>query len=71
MRPAIEANRIMLARHYESAGRHEDAQAIAQEMLFVRPEIMAERGTRFWRASGTGSGSRRVSKEQLRSAGLP
>ncbi len=40
----IGPDRIMLARTYESAGRHEDAQAIVQEMLSAQPEITAERG---------------------------
>lgn len=46
MRSHIGPHRIMLARYYESNGRHEDAQAIAREMLSARPEITAERGVR-------------------------
>ncbi len=45
-------DRIMLTRYYESAGRHEDAQAIVEEMLSAQPEMTAERGVevlaRFW-----------------------
>ncbi len=36
MSSLVNADRIMLARYYESAGRHEDAQAIVGEMLSPR-----------------------------------
>ena len=63
--------RIMLTHHYESAGRHQDAQAIAQEMLSAQPEMTAERGVerlaRFWKVEWIPEDL----EEQLRSAGLP
>jgi adenylate cyclase len=71
MRSLIGPERIMLARTYESAGRREDAQAIAQEMLSAQPEITAERGVeilaRFWNEEWIPEDL----EEQLRSAGLP
>ena len=61
----------MLSRTYESAGRHEDAQAIVQEMLSAQPEITAERGievlARVWKDEWIPQDL----EAQLRSAGLP
>ncbi len=68
MAPLIAADRIMLTHYYESAGSHEYAQAIVQEMLSTQPELTAERASRSWRASGTRSGSPPISK---RSCGVP
>jgi len=66
----IASDRIMLARYYESAGRHEDAQAIVQEMLSAQPEITAERSVevlaRFWNEEWIPEDL----EAQLRSAGL-
>ncbi len=71
MTSLINPDRIMLARYYESAGRHEDAQAIAQEMLSAQPEITAERGVevlaRFWNEEWIPEDL----EAQLRRAGLP
>ena len=71
LRFLIEPNRIMLTRYYESGGRHEDAQAIVQEMLSAQPEITAERGVevlaRFWNKEWIPEDL----EEHLRSAGLP
>jgi adenylate cyclase len=71
MSSLIEPDRIMLARTYESAGRHEDAQAIVQEMLSAHPEITAERGVeilvRYWNEEWIPEDL----EENLRSAGLP
>ncbi len=48
----IGPNRIILSHYYESAGRHEDAQAIVREMLSIQPELKAKGGVeflaRFW-----------------------
>ncbi len=67
----IGADRIMLARTYELAGRHEDAQAIVQEMLSAQPEITAVRGVevlaRVWNEEWIPEDL----EAQLRSAGLP
>ncbi len=50
----IGADRIMLTRYHESAGRHEDAQVLVGEMLSAQPEMTAERGVevlaRLWNA---------------------
>ncbi len=71
MRSLIGANRIMLSDYYESAGRHEDAQAILQEMLSAQPEMTAERGVevlaRFWNEEWIPEDL----EAQLRRAGLP
>ncbi len=71
MSSLVNADRIMLAGHYESAGRHEDARAIVQEMLSVEPEITAEKGVemlaRFWNEEWIPQDL----EAQLRSAGLP
>ncbi len=65
------ADRIMLVRTYESTGRHEDAQAIVQEIVSAYPEITAETGVevlaRFWNEEWIPQDL----EEQLRSAGLP
>ncbi len=62
---------IMLARYYESVGRHEDAQAIVGEMLSSQPEMTAETGVevlaRFWNEEWIPQDL----EEHLRSAGLP
>ena len=67
----IAQDRIMLSRYYESAGRHEDAQAIVQEMLSAWPEMTAELGVemlaRWWNEEWIPEDL----EEQLRSAGLP
>ncbi len=67
----ILTDRIMLSHYYESAGRHEDAHAIVQEMLSAQPEITAERGVevlaRYWNEEWIPEDL----EAQLRSAGLP
>ncbi len=71
MASLIGPDRIMLAHYYESAGRHEDAQAIVQEMLSAWPEMTAERGfemlARFWNEEWIPEDL----EAHLRSAGLP
>ena len=71
MTSVIGPDRIMLTRYYESAGRHEDAQAIAQEMLSAQPEITAEMAVevlaRFWNEAWIPEDL----EAYLRSAGLP
>ncbi len=71
MTSLIGPDRIMLARYYESAGRHEDAQAIVREMLSAQPEMTAESGVevlaRFWSEEWIPEDL----EAQLRSAGLP
>ncbi len=67
----IASDRIMLARYYESAGRHEEAQAIVEEMLSAQPEITAQGGVevlaRFWNEEWIPEDL----EVRLRSAGLP
>jgi TolB-like protein/Tfp pilus assembly protein PilF len=69
----IRPERIMLARHYESAGRHEDAQAIVQEMLSVQPEMTAEMGVEMLAQPYSWSEEwiPEDLEEHLRGAGLP
>ncbi len=71
MESSIASNRIMLAHYYESAGRHEDAQAIVQEMLSRQTELTAELGVemlaRWWNEEWIPEDL----EAQLRSAGLP
>ena len=71
MTSLIGPDRVMLSRYYEATGRHEDAQAIVQEMILVQPEITAERGVevlaRFWNEEWIPEDL----EAQLRSAGLP
>ena len=71
MSPFITADRIMLARHYESGGRHEDAQAIVKEMLSLQPEMTAERGVEFLALVWNEEWIPQDLEAQLRSAGLP
>jgi adenylate cyclase len=70
MTSLVGPNRIMLTRYYELAGRHEDAQAIVQEMLSAQPEITAEmsveRLARQWNEEWIPEDL----ETQLRSAGL-
>ncbi len=40
--PDLIAPRILLAIHHESAGRHDEAQALVQEILRVNPEITTD-----------------------------
>jgi len=67
----IASERIMLSHYYESAGRHEDAQDIVQEMLSTQPELTAEKGiemlARLWNEEWIPEDL----EAQLRSAGLP
>ncbi len=71
MASRVAPTRIMLTHYYESAGRHEDAQAIVQELLSVQHEMTAERGvevlTRFWNEEWIPEDL----EARLRSAGLP
>ncbi len=61
----------MLSHYYESAGRHEDAQAIVREIVSEEPEITAELAfemlARFWNEEWIPEDL----EEHLRSAGLP
>ncbi len=61
----------MLSRYYESAGRHEDAQAVVQEMLSTQPEITAESGVEVLARRWNEEWIPEDLAEQLRSAGLP
>ncbi len=60
--------RIPLAAIYESEGRHEEARALAQEILRVTPDITAELATELALAYGF---DRDEAIGNLRSAGLP
>ncbi len=71
MTSLINPDRIMLAHYYTSAGRHEDAQAIVQEMLSVQPEITAERGVEVLARSWNEEWIPEDLEAHLRSAGLP
>ncbi len=71
MASLIGPNRIMLARYYESDARHEDAQAIVQEILSVQPEFTAERGVEVVARQWNEEWIPQDLEEQLRSAGLP
>ncbi len=71
MRSLIGPERIMLTHYYESAGRHDDAQAIVQEMLSARPEITAERGVEILARGWNEEWIPQDLEAQLRSAGLP
>ena len=53
---------------YESGGRHEEARALAQEMLRVNPDLTAESATELVLAFGF---DRDEAIGNLRSAGLP
>ncbi len=60
--------RIPLAALYESEGRHEEARALAQEILRVNPDLTAESATELPLALGF---DRDEAIANLRSAGLP
>ena len=60
--------RLPLAVLYESAGRHEEARALAQEILRVNPDLTAESATELALAIGF---DRDEAIGNLRSAGLP
>ncbi len=60
--------RIPLAVLYESEGRHEEARALAQEILRVNPDLTAESATELALALGF---DRDEAIGNLRSAGLP
>ncbi|MEE8507712.1 MAG: tetratricopeptide repeat protein, partial [Myxococcota bacterium] len=60
--------RIPLAVLYESEGRHEEARALAQEILRVNPDLTAESATELVLALGF---DRDEAIGNLRSAGLP
>ena len=59
------------SRYYESGGRHEDAQAIVQEMLSVHPEMTAELGVEMLARLSNKEWIPEDLEAQLRSAGLP
>jgi len=67
----VGPTRIMLAHYCESAGRHEDAQAIVQEMLSAQPELNAELGVEFLAVLWNEEWIPEDLEAQLRSAGLP
>ncbi len=60
--------RIPLAVLYESEGRHEEARALAQEILRVNPALTAESATELALVGGFDTDD---SIDHLRSAGLP
>ncbi len=60
--------RIALAVFYESEGRHEEAHALAQEILRVNRDLTAESATDLALALGF---DRDEAIDHLRSAGLP
>ncbi len=60
--------RIPLAALYESEGRHEEARALAQEILRVNPDLTAESATDLFQALGLDLDD---AIGNLRSAGLP
>ena len=60
--------RIPLAALYESEGRHEEARALAQEILRVNRDLTAEAATELALALGF---DRDEAIDHLRSAGLP
>ena len=60
--------RIPLAALYESEGRHEEARALAQEILRVNPDLTAESATELARAGGFDTDD---AIDHLRRAGLP
>ncbi len=60
--------RIPLAALYESEGRHEEARALAQEILRVNPDLTAESATELALRLGF---DRDEAIDNLRSAGLP
>jgi len=70
MTSLVGPNRIMLTRYYELAGRHEDAQAIVQEMLSAQPEITAEMSVEFLARQWNEEWIPEDLETQLRSAGL-
>ena len=61
----------MLSHYYESLGGHEDAQAIAQEMLSAQPELTAELGVELLARTWNEEWIPEDLEVQLRSAGLP
>ncbi len=67
----IGADRIMLARYHESAGRHEDAQTIVKEILSAWPEMTAEMGIEVLARTWNEEWIPEDLEAQLRSAGLP
>ncbi len=60
--------RIPLAVLYESEGRHEEARALAQEILRVNPALTAESATELARVGGFDPDD---AIDNLRRAGLP
>ncbi len=62
------ANSSEVAALYESEGRHEEARALAQEILRVNPDLTAESATELVLAFGF---DRDEAIGNLRSAGLP
>ncbi len=66
--PDMILARIPLAALYESAGRHEEARALAQEILRVNRDLTAESATELALAAGFDTDE---AIDNLRSAGLP
>jgi adenylate cyclase len=66
--PDMVLARIPLAALYESWGRHEEARALAQEILRVNPDLTAESATRLAAVAGLDMDEIRGN---LRNAGLP
>ncbi len=71
MASRVGPTRIMLAHYYESVGRHEDAQAIVQEMLSAQPELTLELGAEMLALLWKEEWIPEDLEAQLRSAGLP
>ncbi len=67
----VAQDRILLVHYYESVGRHDEAQAIVQEMLSVQPEMTAERGVEVLAGWWNEEWIPDDLEEKLRSAGLP
>jgi adenylate cyclase len=67
--PELVLIRVLLADHYERSGRHDEAAALAQEILLVNPEIDAQRATSL--SPLIPEDEREEATEILRRAGLP
>ncbi len=70
--PDLIAPRFLLAAHYESAGRHDEAQTLVQEILRVNPEITTDlllRSRLF--TLGDDADAQAETLDRLRRAGLP
>ena len=64
--PELINARVPLVAYYEEIGRHQEARAIAQEILATNPDFTAEAGVGL-----TGGGLSQANVAKLRAAGLP